>query len=292
MSKLLFKKRNLNRLYLFILFLGLGPFSSVAQKARIVSVGRITGPSDFFWMITGNGLKDTSYIYGTLHMVCKDRLILSPEIKNALLRTQVFYTEIQKFKEKFGGIQACFMKGDTTLQKVMGKDYYAKIKKILQPVTPIPEDTLNRLPPFIISMEITRAMMPCKTTSYDIELWKIANTAGLKLLALETGEEHMRPINAIPLQKQADSLKKKLDHLEKSLNGKYTFISMYKPKESLFEDKESFLYQRNRNWVLIIEKAIQQNPCFFAFGSAHLLGEPGIVKTLLAMGYTLTPIKY
>ena len=184
------------------------------------------------------------------------------------------------------------MNGDTTLQKLMGKDYYAKIKKILQPITTIPEDTLNRLPPFIISMEITRAIMPCKTTSYDIELWKIANTAGLKLLALETGKEHMRPINNIPLQKQAASLKTKLDHLEKSLNGKYSYISTYKFKESLFEDKEFFLYQRNRKWVPIIEKAIQQTPCFFAFGSAHLLGETGIIKTLLTMGYTVTPVKY
>ena len=165
MSKLHFKKRKIIRLYLFILVVGLAPFASVAQKVRIVSVGRITGQSKFFWMITGNGLKDTSYMYGTLHIVCKDWLILAPEIKNALLRTLVFYTEIEKNKEKFEGIQACFMNGDTTLQKLMGKDYYAKIKKILHPITTIPEDTLNRLPPFIISMEITRAIMPWKTTS-------------------------------------------------------------------------------------------------------------------------------
>ncbi len=134
--------------------------------------------------------------------------------------------------------------------------------------------------------------MPCKTTSYDIELWKIANTAGQNLLALEIGEEHMRPINDIPLQKQATSIKTKLDHLEKSLNGKYSYKSTCQPKESLFIDKESFLYQRNRNWVPIIEKAIEQNPCFFAFGSAHLMGETGIIKTLLTMGYTVTPVKY
>jgi uncharacterized protein YbaP (TraB family) len=68
------------------------------------------------WMITGNGLKDTSYMYGTMHFVCRDSFRLSPLITNAVLHSRVFFTEVLNKGAMINNLPAYLITSDTTLR--------------------------------------------------------------------------------------------------------------------------------------------------------------------------------
>lgn len=40
------------------------------------------------WEVSGNGLENPSYLFGTIHIICPDDLDLSPKIINALEKSK------------------------------------------------------------------------------------------------------------------------------------------------------------------------------------------------------------
>jgi len=263
-------------------------FVTAQPRTRLIGSQLVT-QSSFLWMITGKELKDTSYMYGTFHILCKNDFKLPVAITNRLSRTKTFFLETLPVNRLS---TAYLVKNDTSLKDRIGAVYFEKVKKIVSRKYTISEDTLNRMWPLILSMYVSRAAMSCETTSYDEELFKIAEKKGKKIAALETREEHMKPIYAIPLQRQAMTLKVNLDHLEKIDSVAKQRITMYLNKQLPIYNNEIFLDQRNILWVPLIERSIHQQPCFFAFGCAHLFGTTGMINALKAKGYSVTPVMY
>ena len=46
------------------------------------------------WKISGNGLKKPSYLFGTIHMLCKDDAVLSDSLKNIIRNVKEVYFEV------------------------------------------------------------------------------------------------------------------------------------------------------------------------------------------------------
>ena len=46
------------------------------------------------WKISGNGLKENSYLFGTIHMICKDQFYMDERIENALASSKVLAMEL------------------------------------------------------------------------------------------------------------------------------------------------------------------------------------------------------
>ena len=75
----------------------------------------------------------------------------------------------------------------------------------------------------------------------------------------------------------------------RNIDSLYRFLKAHFTGDSL---ELNLLINRNRNWVPIIENAIQQQPVFFAVGAGHFGGKDGIIELLRKRGYTLTPENY
>jgi len=54
--------------------------------------------------------------------------------------------------------------------------------------------------------------------------------------------------------------------------------------------EESMMASRNRDWIGVIEDALQDGPAVAAFGALHLSGTEGVLALLEARGFTLTPL--
>ena len=50
------------------------------------------------------------------------------------------------------------------------------------------------------------------------------------------------------------------------------------------------LFNRNKKWIPIMEKAMQKEKVFFAVGAGHLAGPQGVINLLRAKGYTVKGI--
>ena len=54
--------------------------------------------------------------------------------------------------------------------------------------------------------------------------------------------------------------------------------------------EESMMASRNRDWIGVIEDALQDGPAVAAFGALHLSGTEGVLALLETRGFTLTPL--
>jgi uncharacterized protein YbaP (TraB family) len=58
--------------------------------------------------------------------------------------------------------------------------------------------------------------------------------------------------------------------------------------EADFADmEERLILQRNRSWIAVIERALEDGPVFAAFGALHLSGQDGVLDLLRREGFTL-----
>ena len=90
--------------------------------------------NSLLWEISGKGLKETSYLYGTIHMIGKDDFFLTEATKTSLEKTQKVTFEINMEDMMDIGnlmplMMKAFMSGDTTLSDLLSEDDYKLVEQ-------------------------------------------------------------------------------------------------------------------------------------------------------------------
>jgi TraB/PrgY/gumN family len=67
-------------------------FITAAQNAADTSFEKTV-----FWQVTGNGLADTSYLFGTIHPVFREDVHIAANMLQALLRSEMVFFEHQLY---------------------------------------------------------------------------------------------------------------------------------------------------------------------------------------------------
>ena len=107
------------------LMLSLVSLASCAQKS---DPPKAATNNTLLWKISGNGITSPSYLFGTIHMLCSDDAILSPNMKKAISNADEIYLEVDldNMMEMLTVIPKMKMTGDTTLQDLLSKEDYEK----------------------------------------------------------------------------------------------------------------------------------------------------------------------
>ena len=113
------------------LMLSLVSLASCAQKSE---PPKAANNNTLLWKISGNGLKNPSYLFGTIHMLCSDDAILSSNMKKAISNADEIYLEVDldNMMEMLTVIPKMKMTGDTTLQDLLSKEDYEKVKNYFE----------------------------------------------------------------------------------------------------------------------------------------------------------------
>src|SRR4051794_13535419 len=98
--------------------------ASIAQKDT----------NTLLWQISGNGLRQPSYLFGTIHMLCKDDAVLSDSLKKVIKNCKDVYLEVDmdNLFEMMGLMKSMKMRNDTTLADLMDKKDYDRVKTYFQ----------------------------------------------------------------------------------------------------------------------------------------------------------------
>src|SRR5688572_32233076 len=90
------------------------------------------------WKISGNGLKKPSYLFGTIHMLCKEDAGLSDSLKNIIKNVKEVYFEVDldNMFEMLTVMSKMKMRGDTTLQDLLSETDYEKVKNYFKQKDP------------------------------------------------------------------------------------------------------------------------------------------------------------
>lgn len=257
------------------------------------------------WEISGNGLNKPSYLYGTIHMICAKDFFLGEQLKKKFSSTSKLYLEIDMDDPAMNMkmLQLSMLK-DKKLKDFFTDTDYSKLTGFFKDSIGMPLTFFGTMKPFVLFSLITLKTLPCeKQESYEMTFVKMAKDQGKEVLGLETVEDQIKVFDDMPDTTQAQMLMSYVNNFDQQKKEFAKMIGFYKNQnlDSLYEQitsspdiagsEDALLFNRNQNWISVIEKAAKDEPVFFAVGAGHLAGEKGVINLLRKQGYTVTAVK-
>ncbi len=257
------------------------------------------------WKISGNGLSEESYLYGTLHLLCEDYLNLSPELSGSIQSADKIVMELDmddpalaSEMQKYAGnpdqinLRSMLKKGDAkALDEFLIKHYSTGL------------DQLGYLRPITLMSMVLVKLLECPIKSYEVSFVELAQAQEKEIVGLETVEFQMSVFEEISQETQLDWIIDMVRDIEgqgeiylklMSAHKKGDLATIMKLLGETTQDYESYedilINNRNRNWIAPMEKEMQSQSTIFAVGAGHLGGDQGVVRLLEERGYTLEPI--
>jgi uncharacterized protein len=282
----------------------LAAFLSVAAYAQ-------TSHKDntLLWRISGNGLKQPSYLFGTIHLLCSEDIQLSDSLKAAISRCDRVYLELDmdNLIEMLSVVNKMKMNGDTTLADLLTEDEYSKVKAFFtSQKSLIPFSMLETYKPMLAASTMMQSSIDCDTPiAMEQLIMKQAKRENKRIKGLETMAFQISIFDSIPYQLQAKQLVKYIEDFDKKDDKSFEELTRaYRNQElekleqlTLQEDAgiekftEILLYNRNENWVKKMQKFMAEEALVVAVGAGHLPGERGVINLLRKAGYKVEPIK-
>jgi len=270
---------------------------------------------------TGNGLTDTSYLYGTIHMIGKEDYFLTDATKKAFDGSEkvVFEINLENMNDmmsQLGLLMKSFMSDGQTLKDLYSEEEYKVVKTYFEAkgFTSFIWNMMERVKPMFLSMmtatdlsgENPNPMASGDMVSYELELMERAKEQEKPIDGLETAEYQMSMFDSIPYEAQAKMLLESIvspDTTQAEEGEMERMVRLYKSQDingmiSMFDEdtegigkyEDFLLLNRNRNWIPVMSGMMNKQPTFFGVGAGHLAGEEGVVNLLKKAGYTLTPL--
>lgn len=280
----------MNRLILVILFL-------VGQTAFAQEKGLL-------FEISGNNLQKPSYIFGTMHLLCKGDFEMSEGMISKIKSSEILAMEMDLDDPTmaFKIMGKMKMKGDSSLSDLMPQPRYDSLRSYLKDSLNLPPMMFQKTKPFLIYSLILTKLLPCQTLMLETEIMKIGK--GKKVVGLETLDFQLALMDKMSYQLQADYLLETLADKEKTILEFKEMAEAYKKRDleillksidaekGMMADFENeMLHKRNQAWIPGIKNLVSDKSTFIAVGAGHLGGEKGVLQLLKNEGFTIKTIE-
>ena len=264
------------------------------------------------WEISGNGLTKPSYLYGTIHMICKDDAALGDSLVAAIERSDRVYFEVDmdNLMEMLTAFKDFKMKNDTTLADLLSKEDYEKVKEYMESKsTLLPFSKLETYKPMLASSLLMESGIGCEeSVAMEQLILEVAKKNRKRVEGLETMSYQASIFDSIPYKLQAEQLLKYVKdggnqpgadkefeemieaYKEQDIEKLGQFVSTDEGGLGNYED--ILIFHRNRNWVDKLRNIMPGKSLTIAVGAGHLAGEKGVIRLLRKEGYIVRPIKY
>ena len=271
-----------------------------------LSPKKLNNNNTLLWQISGKALKKPSYLFGTFHLLCKDDINFSAQLRYAIQYADEVYMELDMDDPStlLSGLLYMNMKDGKKLKDFYSPDEYKKIEGFFNDTLHMPLVMFQKAKPYFLVALLYPKMMKCKTFSGIEEgILKLAKENKKEILGLETMEFQSAVFDSIPYEWQAKELMKNIDSLDKYKNEFDTLMLAYKNQQldvleklitksefGMDEFEDVLLNRRNANWVKKLGAVMKSKSLFVAVGAGHLLGEKGLIKLLRKEGYAVEPL--
>ncbi len=266
-----------------------------------------TDNNSLLWRVSGKGIKKPSYLFGTFHLLCKDDIHFSEQLKKSLQSSNEVYMEMDMDDPStmFSGLLYMNMKNGKKLKDLYTEDEYKKVENYFTDSLGMPMMMFQTIKPYFLVAMLYPKMMKCKTASgVEEELMKLAKENKKEIKGLETMQFQASVFDSIPYEWQAKELLKNIDSFSMYKNEFDTMVLQYKNQQlsamekllakSEFGSDEKYedilLTKRNKNWVNQLKNIMNKESVFVAVGTGHLVGDKGLINLLRKEGYTVEPM--
>ena len=269
------------------------------------TLGGVRAQESLLWKISGNGLPQPSYLFGTIHMICPQDFFMNQSTKDAFAKTNTLYLELDLADPSapmklMGLIQ---YKNGQKLSDLFDSTDYALLSRFVHDTLGADIHFFEHYKPLMLYSMLSSKMLPCASEeAYETKFVDMAKKFNKPVKGLETMEEQVSIFDSIAGKDQADMILDMVRHYDSQKLDFHRMVSYYKAQQldSLFLmlqespdtkiNEDLLLNNRNRKWIPLIQSAIRVKPCFIAVGAGHLGGPNGLIALLRKKGYKVAPI--
>ncbi|WP_264553048.1 TraB/GumN family protein [Flavobacterium sp. N2038] len=255
--------------------------------------------NSLLWEVSGNGLSQPTYLYGTIHMICSGDYFLSEKTKKALDQVNKLVLEIDLNDPKELTEMQQLAMGKEPLSKKLNAEQLSKLDVILRKSAGMTVQQVDAFSLVTVMSLISMKTFGCNDLKfYEMEFIEKAKSRNIEIAGLETVKSQFKSLEdaysdseIIEMLEESDVEETKqlvadyklenLDTLYKNITGENKMNA--KAKKFMLDD-------RNLNWVKALPEMMKKESLFVAVGSAHLAGDSGIINLLRKAGYTVKPI--
>jgi uncharacterized protein YbaP (TraB family) len=289
-----------------LLFYGLSTLFFAGCKAQTNYVIQ-KNDNTLLWKVSGNGLKKPSFLFGTFHLLCKEDIHFSDQLKKAVQSCDEVYMEMDMDDPStmLSGMLYMNMKGNKKLEDLYSTEDYQRLQNYFSDTLHTPLMLLERAKPYFLVALLYPRMMNCKNPSgVEQELVSLSKENKKEIKGLETMKFQASVFDSIPYEWQAKELLKNIDsfslykkefddmlssYKDQRLDSMQTMLSQSEFGAGEYEDL--LLNDRNKNWVSQLNTIMKNESVFVAVGAGHLIGEMGLINLLRKAGYKVEPLE-
>jgi len=281
-------------------------FSCKAQQKTPVTEQPLA--NTLLWEISGKGISQPSYLFGTMHLVCADDAKMSDSLKVALNKSSAIFLEINidDMSQMLGALKYLRMNGNKRLKDLLSASDYEKVKTYFEKnPSVLPLSMMESFKPFFIASLLTEQTMPCPASEgMEQVIMKEAKTKSKKIQGLETVAFQASIFDSIPYELQAKELVKMIEGGNEPDKESADLLEAYRKQDLqtmqeltlkgdglISNNLDLLLFNRNARWAKQIDSLVQIKSILIAVGAAHLPGDRGVIRLLQKQGYMMRPMK-
>lgn len=293
------KKLNVIRLLMALLLLGNFSFSLKAQKST-------ESKESLLWEIKGNGLKNPSYLYGTMHIIEKNYFYFPKTLEKIIKKSNAIVMEIADL-DQAEAMKYFVLKEGTLFDYFTPSQQDTLIKWVTKNTgmtTDLFKSTFEKMKPFVVLQTVMQVQMLGKIESFERTISGIGEDNHIKISGLETIGEQVGIFDRLTNDQQTEMVMEAIRDEDKNKAETLKMQQLYRNQQldSLYQmivssggvisdEQNAFLNDRNANWIPKIEAIVKDKRAFIAVGAGHLAGEKGVINLLREAGYSVTPVK-
>lgn len=278
--------------------------------------------AQLLYRISGNGLKQTSYIIGTYHIAPAsfvDDIKGAHEVLNSV--EQVYgEVDLKEAAEDMTTIEAMMLPEGKTLMDMFSAEEMERINALMIKImgvdfnNPIILSQLGRFRPSVLAMQLMMLQYMQQTPEVNLNeliddyFQKEARKAGKRVGGLESAEFQLNLLYA-PLsdEEERKELLEYVDENDKTLAHIRDLVDIYfsfdikgiqriteasvESGDMTTDEYNKMIRDRNSRWVENMPKIMNEGSTLFVVGAAHLPGEDGVLTLLKRDGYKVKAVK-
>lgn len=298
---------NLNKsIFTFCSLLIVACAASTEEKSfnKILGYDFRKDDKSLLWEVSGKGLKQPSFLYGTIHLQDKRVFAYDKLILNLLDTCKAYAMEINMDDINSVAVAKSFLL-EKPLSEILPPAKFKKLDSLMLLRTGGGVGMYDKMKPFFMAGELVKAYehqdMPFPL---DLDFFSKAKKKKKKLIGIEKFEEQLAAVNKMSIDEQADMIIEGLIDWDKSMKLYNNMVKVYLKQDiaalgELMKDttlpksfETALLTDRNKVMAHRIDSIIQKQPTFNAFGAGHLYGKGGVITLLKEKGYSVKPVKF
>lgn len=259
--------------------------------------------NSLLWKVSGKGLKQDSYLFGTMHILCPDDFEIKDKVSNALKASSTLTLEVDAFSPENQELAKQLTAPDKEFLNTLSPEQLKSIETAFA-AEQIPMQLFDMVSPVgIMSFLVLKSFNcpdPTQVKLMENELVALAKADSKPVEELETLQFQMDLMNSIFTAEELYNYVQKMDTypaLTQRMVKAYKEENLAEFNAIMFdnsylskENQEMMLTKRNENWAKLMPERLKKGSNFFAVGAGHLIGEHGLINLLKKQGYKVTPI--